>query len=210
MKKELDYIRVDGALGGSQDWLLDPFMKGGGCAAVTACDLCIYFAKQKGLEELYPYDAEHPGKRDFIRFTRQMKPYLHPRWQGIDTTDIYLEGIRSYWRDVKCGALIAEGFQGTETYCKAREAVKKQIDGGFPIPFLTLHHKNPRMKEYVWHWYNLAGYEAYEEEFYVKAVTYGEMEWLNFKELWDTGFERRGGMILLSDSRPAEGALTGN
>ena len=201
MKKELDYISVEGSPGGTQDWFLDPFMKGGGCAAVTACDLCIYFAARRGLEELYPYDAKHPDKKDYIQFSKKMKPYLRPRLQGIDTTEIYLEGIRAYWKDAGCQVLLAEGFQGTEAYDKAKEAVKGQIDMEFPIPFLTLHHKNPRMKEYVWHWFYLVGYEAYEDEFDVKAVTYGEMEWLNLKELWDTGVERKGGMILLGEIR---------
>ncbi|MCI8558546.1 MAG: hypothetical protein HFI19_12460 [Lachnospiraceae bacterium] len=197
MKKELDYIRVDEALGGNQDWFLDPFMKGGGCAAVTACDLCIYFAGHRGLRELYPYDAGRPGKEDYIRFSRQMKPYLRPRWQGIDTLDIYLEGIRAYWKDVDCKALSAKGLSGTEPFETAKEAVCGQIDKGIPVPFLLLRHKEPRFKDYVWHWFNLAGYEEFEEEFFVKAVTYGEMEWLNLRKLWDTGFERRGGMILL-------------
>ena len=30
MKQELDYIRIDGALGGNQDWFTASFMKGGG------------------------------------------------------------------------------------------------------------------------------------------------------------------------------------
>lgn len=198
MKKELNYIHVDEAIGGNQDWFLDPFMKGGGCAAVTACDLCIYCAKQWGIKELYPYDVKHPNKEDYIRFSKIMKPYLRPRWTGIDTLDIYLEGIRSYWRDVDCKMLAAEGLLGTETFARARMAVKGQIDAGFPIPFLTLHHKNPKLKDYVWHWFVLAGYEEYEEEFFVKAVTYGELEWLDFKELWDTGFTKKGGMIVLA------------
>ena len=197
MKKELDYIRVDEALGGNQDWFLDPFMKGGGCAAVTACDLCIYFARHRGLRELYPYDAGRLGKEDYIRFSKQMKPYLRPRWQGIDTLDIYLEGIQAYWKDVDCKALSAKGLSGTEPFEMAKEAVCGQIDKGILVPFLLLHHKEPRFKDYVWHWFNLAGYEEFEEEFFVKAVTYGEMEWLNLRKLWDTGFERRGGMILL-------------
>lgn len=197
MKKELNYIRVDEALGGNQDWFLDPFMKGGGCAAVTACDLCIYFAQQRGIKELYPYDAKNPDKENYIRFSKQMKPYLRPRWQGIDTLDIYLEGIRAYWRDVECKALTAEGLSGMASFDIAKEAVRRQIDKEIPIPFLLLHHKEPRLKDYVWHWFNLAGYEEFEEEFFVKAVIYGEMEWLNLRELWDTGFEKKGGMILL-------------
>lgn len=199
MKKELDYIRIDGALGGNQDWFSDPFMKGGGCAAVTACDLCIYFAKERGVKGLYPYDTERLNKEDYIQFSKIMKPYLRPRWTGIDTLDIYLDGIRSYWKDMDCEAFTAEGFPGTECLDKAKQAIKRQIDLGFPIPFLTLHHKNPGLKDYVWHWFILAGYEEYEEEFFVKAVTYGELEWLNLKELWDTGFERKGGMILLAE-----------
>jgi hypothetical protein len=198
MKKELDYIQVEEALGGNQDWFLDPFMKGGGCAAVTACDLCIYFARQKGLNELYPFDAKNPAKKEYIQFSKQMKPYLHPRRQGIDTLDIYLEGIRAYWKNVNCCSLTAEGFPGTADFDMAREAVKGQIDQDLPIPFLTLHHKNPKLKDYVWHWYNLAGYEETLEGFFVKAVTYGEAEWLDLSELWDTGFERKGGMILLA------------
>ena len=30
----------------------------------------------------------------------------------------------------------------------------------------------------------------------VKAVTYGNYEWLDLKELWDTGYEKKGGLIL--------------
>ncbi|MCI8374388.1 MAG: hypothetical protein HFI29_02975 [Lachnospiraceae bacterium] len=199
MRKELDYIRVSGSLGGNQDWFLDPFMKGGGCAAVTACDLCIYLAKHRGLTGLYPYDAREPQKEDYLRFSKKMKPYLHPRWQGIDTLDIYLEGIGAYWRDAGCEELTAEGLYGTASFEEAKEGVFRQIDKGFPIPFLLLHHKEPRLKDYEWHWFNLAGYEEAEGEFFVKAITYGELEWLDLKLLWNTGFEQKGGMILLGD-----------
>ena len=200
MKKELDYIRIDNTLGGNQDWFLDPFMKGGGCAAVTACDLCIYLAKKRGMKSLYPYNPEHTDKEDYIHFSKQMKPYLRPRWKGIDTLDIYLDGIRSYWTDIGYEGLIAEGLPGTASLTAAKEAVHRQIDKGFPVPFLLLHHKEPVLKDYVWHWFNLAGYDEFEEDFFVKAITYGEFEWLDLKMLWNTGFEHKGGMILLSDA----------
>ena len=29
-----------------------------------------------------------------------------------------------------------------------------------------------------------------------KAVTYGEWQWLDMDELWETGFEKKGGLIL--------------
>ena len=67
---------------------------------------------------------------------------------------------------------------------------------GFPIPYLMLHHKNRIFKFYDWHWFMLTGYESFEDACMVKAVTYGGFRWLDFNELWDTGYERKGGMII--------------
>ena len=48
MKQILDYFIIDGEVGGNQDWFRNVVMHIGGCAAATACDCCIYFAKYKG------------------------------------------------------------------------------------------------------------------------------------------------------------------
>ena len=62
IKKELEYFEIDGAFGGNQDWFTNVVMHIGGCAAATACDCCIYFAKHMGMKELYPYDIGHLNK----------------------------------------------------------------------------------------------------------------------------------------------------
>ena len=54
------------------------------------------------------------------------------------------------------------------------------------------------LKDYVWHWFLLTGYEEYEDVMMVKAVTYGSYQWLDFDNLWDTGYTNKGGMILYS------------
>ena len=56
--------------------------KKGGCGAVTACDCCIYFAREFGYENLYPYDSQNLTKESFIAFSKIMKPYLSPRMRG--------------------------------------------------------------------------------------------------------------------------------
>ena len=39
----------------------------------------------------------------------------------------------------------------------------------------------------------------------VKVVTYGSWRWLDLPHLWDTGFEQKGGLILIQkDPSPAE------
>ena len=45
--KELNYFIIDGAIGWNQDWFKEWWMNKGGCAAVTACDLCLYLAREK-------------------------------------------------------------------------------------------------------------------------------------------------------------------
>lgn len=195
MKKELDYFYIENALGWNQEWFQDWSMYDGGCAAVTACDLCIYLAREKGVEILYPYHADNLNKTDYLAFSAVMKQYLHPCWQGIDTLERYISGIAAYWHHAGMGALRADGLSGAVSWEKAAAQIKEQIDNKILVPFLLLYHKNSMFKDLQWHWFNLAGYEEFEDEFYVKAVTYGEFHWLNLRELWNTGYRRKGGII---------------
>lgn len=43
------------------------------------------------------------------------------------------------------------------------------------------------------------GYEEIEKEFYVKIATYGDFHWLSFQEFWSTGYNEKGGMIILEE-----------
>lgn len=196
MKKELDYFKIGNFYGGNQDSLRDPFMKMGGCAALTACDSCIYFGLYREKENLYPYDIHELNQEDYVRFSNVMKPYLHPRINGIDRLDIYMDGFGAYLRDIGEAHLKMEPFSGQSSFDEAGKMITAQIQNDFPVPCLILKHKNPLLKDYVWHWFLLAGYEIFEETIMVKAVTYGEWEWLDLRELWDTGYEKKGGCII--------------
>ena len=72
-----------------------------------------------------------------------------------------------------------------------------QIDKEIPIPFLLLRHKNKVLDEYIWHWFIIAGYKKTYDDLLVKVITYGKYEWISFKELWDNGYEQKGGMIIV-------------
>lgn len=193
--KELDYFCIDDSIGWNQNNFSDWSMYDGGCAAVTACDLCIYLAQQKGFADLYPYDSRYPTQKEYLAFSETMKQYLHPRWQGIDTLELYLSGILSYFQDRGVSSISGKGISGSLPVHRARDLIRKQIDSEFLVPCLLLYHKNSMLKDFQWHWFNLAGYEEFEDEFYVKAVTYGNFYWLNLRELWNTGYRRKGGLI---------------
>ena len=195
MKKELDYFKVENLYGGSQDWFKDLLMKFGGCAAIAACESCMYFDLHHGTG-LYPYEKNGFHKKDYLDFGKIMKPYLHPRLFGISRLELYIEGFGRYLQDCDEQRVRMKPLHGDREGTEARSALKMQIDQNLPVPCLLLKHRDPEFKDYVWHWFLLTGYEESKDRFMAKAVTYGNWKWLNFDRLWDTGYERKGGLIL--------------
>ncbi|MGI6203990.1 MAG: hypothetical protein ACOYJH_01715 [Anaerovoracaceae bacterium] len=201
MRKELEHFYIGSSYGGNQDWFRSYMMRLGGCAAETACDSSVYFALHKGMKEMVPFDPEKITKKDYVDFSEIMKPYLRPRWSGINTLEIYMDGYARYMRDAGAHGIRMDGLEGGEPVRKAKQAVIDRIDRGFPVPCLILHHKAIEMDFYVWHWFLLNGYDAEDGEngrMSVKAVTYSSYRWLDFDVLWDSGYKNKGGIIIYS------------
>lgn len=208
MERLLDYFTIDDVFGGNQDWFTNIVMHIGGCAAATACDSCIYFAKHMGMEFLYPYDIDKLNKEDYKKFSQIMKPYIRPRVNGVRKLEWYIEGFGKYLRDVcdearvkempiRDAGIRMEGFSGGHSYGEAAEKIRGQIDAGLPVPYLMLRHKmTEKYKDFIWHWFLVVGYEETEQGMWIIAATYGEKVRLDLEELWDTGYEERGGLIL--------------
>lgn len=199
MKKTLNYFTIDGALGGNQDWFRNVVMHFGGCAAATACDCCIYFALRQGQGHLYPYNEGHLTKEEYIQFAMKMKPYIKPRVGGVKKLSMFIEGFSKYLEDTGDKRLTMTGFSGEHTASEAMDFIKKQIDGGFPVPYLMLKHKNPEYKDFVWHWFLCFGYEERGKDFLIKVATYGGASTFVLKDLWETGYEEKGGLICLAE-----------
>lgn len=206
MKKILDYFTIDGAFGGNQDWFTNIVMHFGGCGAATACDSCIYFAKYKGLKKLYPYDIDHLNKEDYKKFSQMMKPYIKPRVGGVKKPEWFIEGFSKYIQDVNEKeqlelSLSMDVLAGTSSFSEAKEAIIHQIDLGYPIPYLMLEHTNrERFEDFIWHWFLIVGYEEEKDgDLLITAATYGEGTKLPLKELWDTGYEEKGGLVLYGE-----------
>ncbi len=199
---ELPYFNVGDMIGGNQELFADPWMKIGGCAAVTACDLCIYLDLYKGTRGLYPYDLQNISKADYERFAMYMKPYLRPRYSGINKLETYTEGFGRYLTDkgLRVNAepdadISLTGFSGSKSYSEARRLVMDSIDAGFPISYLNLYHRDPYFRDFVWHWFIIAGYAVFSDIMMVKIISYGKSFWFDFAKLWNTGHRRKGGMI---------------
>ena len=202
MERHLDYFEIEGAYGGNQDWFTNIVMHIGGCGAATACDTCIYLALRRGMTGLYPGDVRHLTKQDYKDFSMKMKPYLKPRAGGIDRLETYIEGFQAYLRDLgneDGKALVMEPLHGEKDVEEAKEAVRREIGQGLPVPCLLLYHRDRKQfGDFTWHWFLLTGYEERGGRFYVTAATYGEASELDFEEMWDTGYEKKGGLVLYS------------
>lgn len=196
-RKELNHFIIDGMVGGNQDWFTDPMMRLGGCAAETACDSSIYFALHLGMTGLYPGDPEHLSRKDYLEFSKIMKPYLKPRFGGIDRLDIYEEGYGKYLQDQGEDRITMTDLSGNAPAAEAWEVLQEQIRKEIPVPCLLLNHNDPEIrKEYQWHWFLLNAFDETGEKRLVRTVTYGEYAWVDFQRLWNTGYSHKGGLIL--------------
>lgn len=195
MKKILDYFSIDGAVGGNQEWFKNVVMYIGGCAAATACDCCIYLALRRNMAHLYPYNVHALTKQDYIDFSMKMKPYLRPRVNGVNRLWMFTEGFENYLKDIGENGLKMRELPGREDFRKAELFIRQQIDNGYPVPYLMLRHRKAYYKDFVWHWFLCYGCEEREEGLWITVATYGESYTFLLKDLWDTGYEEKGGLI---------------
>ncbi len=197
-KKELEHFYIGESYGGNQDWFHSEMMKRGGCAAETACDSSLYFALYKGVERVYPFDQYNLTKSDYVVFAHRMERYLWPRRGGVNRLDVFVDGYEQYLKDRGVEGIEMQAFSGNEPYEKAKEVLIRQINQEYPVPVLILRHEDKAMEDYVWHWFLINGYDMPEgsDDLLVKAVTYSEYEWVDFRRLWNTGHDARGGLIL--------------
>ena len=198
MKKELDHYYIGDSYGGSQDWFTDLWMNRGGCGAVTAVECCISLALNRGLTQLYPFDASHVTKEDFLAFAMQMKPYLRPRPMGINKTSLFMDGFREYLATRPPTGLTMTSVEGSAPGEEAVDVIRRQLDLGFPVPYLMLLHHDRALEDFHWHWFVLNGYDEDSERFMVKAFTYSEWYWMDLRYLWDTRREDKGGFVVFS------------
>ena len=197
MNKELPYFNIDECYGGNQHWFYNPIIRFGGCAALTSCDLCIYLSLFKGIKYLYPFNTDFLHKEDYIKFSRIMKEHLYPRKKGIDTLQLYIDGFKSYLERVKDKGISISSFSGENSVYEGEKILISQMNKEIPIPFLLLKHKNKSMDDLTWHWFLIVGYKEIDEDLFVKVATYGKYKWISFDDLWESGYNKKGGMIII-------------
>ena len=88
-----------------------------------------------------------------------------------------------------------KALSGGHTAREAAVFIKKKINEGTPVPYLMLRHKDKKFADFVWHWFLCIGYEETADDLLIKVATYGEATTFSLKELWNTGYKEKGGLI---------------
>lgn len=199
MEKELDFYYIDNKFyGGNQEWADHYMMRLGGCSTVCACDVCIYLAKKfPTLKNLYPYDPFFVSKNDFMQFFKIMYKYVYPGIMGLASLVKFEKKLHNYLITTDTSTHLTS-FAGTNSVNEAKLWIKKKINQNLPIMYLNLSHKDPELKDFDWHWFTVTGYNEIDTNFFIKTATYGEMYILNLAQLWDSGYEQKGGLVCLA------------
>jgi len=197
-KVSLDFIQIDGKYyGGDQNWHSHKIMKIGGCSAVTVCETCIYLAKTGGkYKGLYPFDPANVTKQDFLDFFEIVFRYVYPGVGGLASVKKFERMMGEY---IKTTGVDVDIFtiEGAEPYEKAEAFIREALDGGLPVMYLMLKHKDIAFDDYEWHWFTVTGYEQTAHGFFVDFATWGEKHRFSLERAWDTGKAKRGGMVFI-------------
>ena len=110
-----------------------------------------------------------------------------------------MDGVSLYLEDENAGYIKLRALDGHESFDTAKRALKEQINEGLPAAYLMLKHQDKKFDFFEWHWFVVNGYEEKVDGFYIKVATYGAAHWLKLDELWETGFDERGGIVFFEN-----------
>ncbi|MEI6101604.1 MAG: hypothetical protein WCP73_07175 [Eubacteriales bacterium] len=199
MKKELDFINIEGFYGGDQNWYRDRFMRMAGCSAVCASEACAYLAGHfPALRKLYPGDPDHIRKEEFVSFMKTVFKYVTPGFMGMSSIKRFKRCFLEY--ACAAGADVRLTLLGGEAHVdEAKSFVKRAMDAGYCVLYLLLTHKDKELDEFTWHWFTLTGYVDIGESMQVDFATWGNKHSFDFDRMWNTGTLSHGGMVVITE-----------
>ena len=121
--------------------------------------------------------------------------------EGVDADTISKRYIAECKKDMEALNIepATKNPLATEEICGMLDMIQTLIDKGYAYAAAdgTVYFRVKQFKDYTWHWFLVVGYEDLGEDLRIKTATYGEAEEFSLKEMWDTGYEEKGGLIRL-------------
>lgn len=193
MNIELPFITVAGHYGGDQYKYPRARMRLGGCSTVCACHAATLIAlNDPDRAGLSPLKALDVTRKDFNAFGVTMFKYVYPGFRGMPETAIFEKSFSEYADSV--GIKVSySSLQGDASYEEARAFIEEALSSGKYVQFLLLKHKNKIFDDIEWHWFTVTGIN----DDTIIFSSFGERCEAQLSLLWDTGFDEKGGMLIV-------------
>lgn len=138
--------------GGNQDWFKEKWSRRAGCASVSGANTLIYYTKEN----------HNFTKDEYLEYMNHMFTIMEPKKRGFPYVFLYARGLKKAlsnqdrYFDYKIirRPNVPQGIS----------FLKEAIDNGNPIGLLVLIHRRRALRDDLWHWVTIFGYEENDGE----------------------------------------------
>lgn len=161
----LDYPKVyeNGQLishGGNQDWFIGSWARKAGCASVSATDIYIYYTKKES-----EFDKE-----EYLDYMNEMFKVMEPGKRGFPYVYLYARRLSELLNN--CDYQVIRRPRVDD----ASQIVCASIDDGHPLGLLVLTHRRRAIRDDLWHWVTIVGYEETKQGLVIIFLDCGELK----------------------------------
>lgn len=148
--------------GGDQAWFKEKWAVKAGCASVSATDVKMYYT---GTKEKYQ-------KEEYLLVMESMYQLMKPKNRGFPYAYLYARRVRQVLQEqgMNVNFRIARNPESKD----ALELVKRSINQGNPIGLLILRHRRRKVRDDLWHWVTIFGYQEVGKETNIIFLDCGE------------------------------------
>lgn len=148
------------AIGGDQDWYADRWHRMAGCGPVAASNLIWYLSRSRpSLASLC--NATEGTRPEFLTLMDEMFTYVTPGRQGVNTTKMFVPGLRRYCSDhgflfdAQC-LEVGKFPRRAPSLSQMGEYLTHWLSRDYPVAFLNLSNGALKLPE-SWHWVTITG-----------------------------------------------------
>ena len=152
----LDDITSDKYYGCNQEWYKKPWQRMAGCGPTVASNIILYSKNNVGI-----------SKNDSISIMDEMWKHVTPTMKGVNTTNIFYNGLLSYAKSKGLTLLydavdIPKKKEMRPTFERIISFIKISLENDVPLAFLNLCNGEEKCLD-KWHWVTVTSLE-YEED----------------------------------------------
>lgn len=146
--------------GGNQEWFLDSWARKAGCASVSATDIFLYYTKK-----------EHKiNENVYLDHMIEMFKLMKPKERGFPYAYLYARRLSRLLNN--CKYII---FRRPSVNV-ASKIVKESINSNNPLGLLILTHRRREIRDDLWHWVTIVGYEESKKGIDIIFLDCGEIK----------------------------------